>query len=98
MVGFPLYYLILLKEFIKESLNIQKARKLNSSTIKRQIKHDITSIFRSKKESHLASSTHQVMGFIPTINIGCNSNLKHMMIYETILIIKEIWHSSLERD
>ena len=79
MVGLSLYYLIFLKEFIKESLNIQKACKPKSSTIKRQTKHGIASIIRLKKESHLESSTHQVMGFIPTTNIGCNSNLEHIL-------------------
>jgi hypothetical protein len=35
--GWPSFILLdILKEFIKESLNIQKARKPNSSTIKRQ--------------------------------------------------------------
>jgi hypothetical protein len=66
MVGFLLYYLIFLKEFINESLNIQKMCKPNTSTIKRQTKHGIKSIFRSRKESHLSSSSHQVMGFILT--------------------------------
>jgi hypothetical protein len=49
MVGLPLYYLISLKEFIKESLIIQKARKPRSSTIEGQTKHGIMFIWNLSK-------------------------------------------------
>ena len=55
-------------------------------------------ILNLNKEPHLESNSHQVMGFIPTTNIGCNSNLKHLVVYETILVNRQTWHSSLERD
>ena len=76
--GWPSFILLdILKEFIKKISKHSKARKPNSRTINRQTKHDITSIFRSKKESHLESD-------IPTTNIGCNSNLEHILYEEQI--------------
>ena len=47
--------------------------------MKRQTKHDIMFILNLNKEPHLESSSHQVMGFILTINIGHISNLEHML-------------------
>jgi hypothetical protein len=66
MVGLPLYYLMSLKEFIEESLIIQKH--VNLVLAQSRGKQSMTMMFvlNSNKEPHLESSSYQVVGFIPT--------------------------------
>jgi hypothetical protein len=55
-------------------------------------------ILNLNKEPHLDIQLSPGYRVHPDNNIGYISNLEHMLIYGTILINKQIWHSSLERD